>query len=141
MRKIIFLVSCAAIFILIGHEECHAFRCGSGFVSVGDIKPKVILECGQPTSKEKVGTKKEPGESTTNKTASGKSHKKGKKKKKAGTLQSEYEETSNKRIEQWYYNCGKDDFIYVLTFEGDALVKEETAGYGKGKSDCTGSDR
>jgi hypothetical protein len=140
MRKMIFLISSAAIFILIGHTECNAFRCGSGFAGVGDIKQKVVLECGQPTSKEKVGTKKEPGESTDD-TATGKRHKKSKRKKKAGTVRPEYEETSNRRIEKWYYNCGKDDFIYVLTFEGDVLTKEETGGYGKGKSDCAGSDR
>jgi hypothetical protein len=31
--------------------ECFAFRCGSGLVSSGDSKTRVLMTCGQPTSK------------------------------------------------------------------------------------------
>ena len=41
-----------------------------------------------------------------------------------------------KPVGRWYFNCGKNDFIYVLAFEGDTLKCEETGSYGKGKSDC-----
>jgi len=41
-------------------------------------------------------------------------------------------------IEKWYYNCGKGDFIYVLTFENGVLKNEETEGRGSGKSNCLG---
>ena len=35
----------------------HAFRCGDGLVSIGDSKGRVLIECGKPTFKEKVGDK------------------------------------------------------------------------------------
>jgi hypothetical protein len=35
-------------------------------------------------------------------------------------------EGEKKSTEKWYYNCGENDFIYVLTFEGTILKKEET---------------
>ena len=53
-----------------------------------------------------------------------------------------YGATRSKRgrpgIEKWYYNCGKGDFIYVLTFENGVLKSEETEGRGSGKSSCLG---
>ena len=58
MTKIIISVLVAAFFILSGSIESSAFRCGDGYVSVGDSKTKVLLECGKPTSKEKVRVKK-----------------------------------------------------------------------------------
>jgi len=142
MEKIIFFLSLAGAFIFFSYAECLAFRCGDGFVSTGDIKTKVIVECGQPTFKEKVGVKKETGISTLTRkmdAPKNKRHKKGKKK--DASLCAQCEETSNKRIEKWYYNCGDNDFIYILTFAGDTLIKEETGGYGKGISNCGGNDR
>lgn len=35
-----------------------------------------------------------------------------------------------------YYNCGDNDFIYVLTFEKDILIKEGDVGRGNGPSKC-----
>lgn len=141
MKKGVIFLFCASVLLFLDHVDCNAFRCGDGFVSVGDIKAKVILECGQPTSKEKVGVKKEVGDSTTKGATDAKKnrrHKGNKKKDKTDhpSLRSEYEGTSSKRIEKWYYNCGENDFIYMLTFEGDKLTHEEAGGYGKGKSDC-----
>ena len=42
------------VFLLSSPPPGHAFRCGSGMVSVGDSKGKVLIECGKPTFKEKV---------------------------------------------------------------------------------------
>jgi hypothetical protein len=125
MGKMSVLLSFIGLFLLLGYVESEAFRCGDGLVSIGDLKTKVLLECGEPSSKEKVGTQKRAKQGT---------HKKAR-------LQSESTETSGKRIEKWYYNCGDRDFIYILTFEGNALAKEETGGYGRGKSDCDGKNR
>jgi len=98
--------------------ESHAFRCGSGLVTTGDSKTKVLLTCGQPTNKER--SCEDPKEYRT----------KDAKVKKAGKC--------SKKGEVWYYNCGENDFIYALTFVNGKLVKEETEGRGKGKSDCLG---
>ncbi|MHB9096782.1 MAG: DUF2845 domain-containing protein [Syntrophales bacterium] len=114
----------AALMVLTVSGDARAFRCGSGLVNVGDKTGKVLIECGPPTHKEGVGTKTK-GKST--KTA----------REKAKREQGAYQETSRK-VERWFYNCGEHDFIYVLTFAGGVLEKEETEGYGKGKSDCLG---
>ncbi|MGA3209594.1 MAG: DUF2845 domain-containing protein [Syntrophales bacterium] len=58
MIRITISVLVAAFFILSGSVESSAFRCGDGYVSVGNSKTKVLLECGKPTSKEKVRLKK-----------------------------------------------------------------------------------
>jgi len=140
MKKGIIFLFCMSVFLFLGSVDCDAFRCGDGFVNVGDIKAKVILECGQPTSKEKMGVKKGTGEfHTKGKTEKSKQHKESKKKDKL--VRGEYEGVTNQKVEKWYYNCGENDFIYILTFEGDTLKHEETGGYGKGKSDCMGKGR
>jgi hypothetical protein len=130
MTKIIISVLVAAFFILSGSLESYAFRCGDGYVSVGDSKTKVLLECGKPTSKEKVRLKK------------GRHYRTGErekdKKDKKDKTKSTYLKEKKKPMEKWFYNCGENDFIYVLTFEGGILKKEETGSYGKGKSDCKG---
>jgi hypothetical protein len=95
----------------------HAFRCGDGLVSVGDSKGKVLIECGKPTFKEKVEDRETRNKATGTKTKGVK---------------------SSKTVEQWTYNCGKDDFIYILTFAGGKLVKEKTDGRGRGASECKG---
>ncbi len=128
MTKKIISALVAACLILIGGLECFAFRCGSGYVSVGDSKTKVLLECGKPTSKEKVRIKKgrhyrvevTEKEENRNKT------------------KGVYLKEKKKPVEKWYYNCGENDFVYVLIFEGGVLKNEEVGGYGKGKSDCKG---
>ncbi|MBN1663864.1 MAG: DUF2845 domain-containing protein [Deltaproteobacteria bacterium] len=114
---LIFMITFFCIFFM-KSRDCDAFRCGSGLVSAGDTKAKVLIECGNPTYTEK-GNKKSgtTGGSSRQKTG------------KAGS----------QRIDKWYYNCGDNDFIYVLEFESNVLQKENTAGRGKGPSDCRGN--
>jgi hypothetical protein len=124
MISMVFFVS----LIIAGNNICHAFRCGDGFVSVGDSKAKVLLECGKPTSKEKASAKKGKHSRVTEK-----------EKKKSGDSKRVYlAKEKKKSMEKWYYNCGENDFISILTFEGGILKSEESGGYGKGKSDCKG---
>ena len=118
--KIIKIASLCFIILCFFAAECFAFRCGSGLVSSGDSKTRVLVTCGQPTSK---------ATSCTNSQESTTTNKKGKikKTKKCGT-----------KADVWHYNCGNDDFIYALTFENGKLTNETTEGRGKGKSDCRG---
>jgi GH24 family phage-related lysozyme (muramidase) len=127
MTKIVISVLVAAFFILSGSLESYAFRCGDGYVSVGDSKTKVLLECGKPTSKEKVRSKKGRRYRTDER-----------EKDKSDKTKGTYLKEKKKPMEKWFYNCGENDFIYVLTFEGGILKSEETGSYGKGKSDCKG---
>jgi hypothetical protein len=50
------------------------------------------------------------------------------------TTRGTYSETSE-NVETWYYNCGRNKFIQILTFKGGVLVDIEGGGYGSGKAD------
>lgn len=107
-------------------DDGLAFRCGSGLVVEGDRTGKVLMECGPPTSKEVAGAPK-----------TGKSRTGSVKKTRKSSEPAQYRESAGK-VERWFYNCGDHDLLYVLTFEGGVLTKEETKGHGKGPSDCQG---
>jgi hypothetical protein len=105
--------------------DAYAFRCGSGMVTIGDSRSKVLATCGRPSSKEKV--------------SAAKSDRKKKKKK----IERDLSDSPKHRkyvagIEKWIYNCGDDDFIYALTFENGRLKNEDTEGRGSGRSECRG---
>ena len=119
MKIIKFCVLCFILSFFCAAES-FAFRCGSGLVSTGDSKARVLVICGQPTSK---ATSCVNSQVLTTTTKKGKI----KKTKKCGS-----------KADVWHYNCGNDDFIYVLTFENGKLANETTDGRGKGKSDCLG---
>jgi len=103
MKNVLLSVPVAVALLSIA-LDCSAFRCGAEVVSTGDSKANVLIKCGKPTHKDRMGAKK-----------------KGK-----------------RSVEKWYYNCGKDDFIYALTFENGILKNEEAQGRGRGESDCLG---
>ena len=119
-------VAVAAVLVLTLPGGAQAFRCGSGLVKIGDTTGKVLIECGPPTYKEGAGTK------TTEKSV---------KTAKTKDVPAERKTTrgTSRKVQRWFYNCGEHDFLYILTFEGGVLTKEETQGYGKGKSDCEGA--
>jgi len=112
------VVFTAGFFLSLTTSEALAFRCGGGVIGEGDTKSRVLIECGPPTYKDKVGARDIYYGNTG-------TRRKGSK--------------SSRQVEQWTYNCGEGDFIYVLTFEGGRLVREETNGRGKGKSQCRGN--
>jgi hypothetical protein len=119
------LVLAAVIFCWSG--DASAFRCnnGKGLVSQGDSKARVRIECGKPDDVEKVkSVTRGRSQGETIDTPSGK-------------LRDRVYAEETLAVEKWYYNCGENDFLYVLTFEGDILVKEDTAGRGTGPSRCT----
>ncbi|HQJ31019.1 MAG TPA: DUF2845 domain-containing protein [Syntrophales bacterium] len=116
LKRGIFPVGLSLTLLLALPLPLQAFRCGNGLVSVGDSKGKVLIECGKPTFKEKVADRETRRRTGTKKTGA----------------------KTTKSVEQWTYNCGKDDFIYILTFEGGKLVREETDGRGRGESECKG---
>jgi hypothetical protein len=116
----------ASVFCFLFVLEAQAFRCGDEVVGTGDSKAKVLIKCGKPTFQEKIGAKK----STRTK-----GQKRG-----AADKKNVYDtqHSTTKNVEKWSYNCGKNDFIYVLTFEGGVVVKEDTDGRGRGASECLG---
>jgi hypothetical protein len=117
----------AALLTLSSVGGVEAFRCGSGLVRVGDTTGKVLMECGPPTYKEGAGAKSKTKSIKTTEPA------------KAKPAERRSPRAASRKAERWFYNCGDHDFLYVLTFAGGVLEKEETQGYGKGKSDCQGA--
>jgi hypothetical protein len=129
MGKIAAVWGVAVFLTLLAPADSQAFRCGSGLVVIGDRTGKVLIECGPPTLKEGAGTATAAKTKQTKKTGS---------KATAAPVEPAKRPGSAGKVERWFYNCGEHDFLYVLTFEGGVLTKEETQGYGKGRSDCLG---
>ena len=116
----------AFVFCFLFVLEAQAFRCGDELVGTGDSKAKVLIKCGKPTFQEKVGTKKSTRTKGQKRVAEDK------------RVVYETRPATAKAVEKWSYNCGKDDFIYVLTFEGGVVTQEDTDGRGRGASECLG---
>lgn len=91
------------------------FRCGKKLVSVGDTTAEVIIKCGGPSMREFTGyeTRGDYKENISR-----------------GT----YREISQK-VEKWYYNCGRGNFIKILTFKSGILTSIEIGGRGSGQPD------
>ena len=110
MRKLIFLfVIIVGIFVIA--SSGLAFRCGINLVTKGDRKTKVIMTCGEPTSKKEKCGLHHP---------------------ETGICVDVWE--------VWTYNCGETDFFYELIFdENDILISDNSIGRGIGKSQCKGN--
>ncbi len=78
------------------------FRCGTDVIQLGDSNYRVLAKCGPPTQREFIGTNYNyPMPS--------------------GELRD---------VEQWIYNRGSTDFIYMLMFQGGALIDITRGGRG-----------
>ena len=55
MRHIIFLIFVVVIFTASACFSDDSMTCGSDLVSVGDLKPSVLIKCGNPFLKEDIG--------------------------------------------------------------------------------------
>lgn len=122
MQKGLMLVLIVFIMIAVVAIDVHAFRCGNEIVTAGDSEAIVLSRCGPPTYKKDVKTE------TRGTTGGGYFR---------GYYGGQYSEETVV-VEEWYYNCGENDFIYILTFKAGVLLKETSAGYGSGESDCKG---
>lgn len=115
MIKYVILI---VFFLLTSTDFSFAFRCGLDLATTGYTKKQVREACGKPSFTETVCADDEiiiiP-------------QKKNKSKK------------CKKKVEQWHYNCGEGDFIYILTFEKGILIKETATGRGHGSSECGGN--
>jgi hypothetical protein len=78
------------------------FRCGTEVIQLGDSNYRVLAKCGPPTTKEFIGTNYNyPMPS--------------------GELRD---------VEQWIYNRGSTDFVYMLMFQGGVLIDLTLGGRG-----------
>ena len=117
---IICLISSLSPFIT--SVPCYAldvFRCGSEIVENGDTAFEVGGKCGGPDYREitvlevKKSSRKKKTTRRTITVYTG----------------SDYSGVSS-GDEKWYYDCGPNRFIYILTFSGSKLIKVERGGYG-----------
>lgn len=107
-----------------------SFKCGPRIVRTGDTTLDVLNACGEPTFREHVGTEygglyareqRESEEGTGRDVTRGR-----------------YSEFSVD-VERWYYDCGRNKLIRILTFKGGILRDIEVGrDYGVGASDCIG---
>jgi len=110
MRKLIFLFTIISGILIIASNG-WTFRCGLALVSTGDSESKVLVTCGEPTSK------KQQCEYRNSETG-----------------------ICVQEKDIWTYNCGEGNFFYELTFnEKDILIQEKTTGRGIGNSQCNGN--
>lgn len=111
MKKTIICLCFVLAGVFIFSSHGWSFRCGVGLISTGDTKVKTSYTCGNPTSKEQKCL--------------------------------DWNRTTGicvNKGETWYYNCGDNDFMYVLVFdESGTLISESDAGRGFGSSDCRGN--
>ena len=119
--RMLFLV--VLMMIVIVAVDAYAFRCRNEIVTTGNSECVVLSRFGPPTYKQEVNT--ETRGTTVGRYYRGHYY---------GGMYSE----ETVVVEEWYYNCGENDFIYILTFKAGVLEKETSAGYGSGASDCKG---
>ncbi len=103
--KVVFLILASlfiAAFPVNADDSLTSLRCNSGVISIGASKPEVVANCGEPSSK---GTVDRRVHSSTNRV--------------------EYIQ-----IEEWTFNFGPRDFIYVLEFDGTKLIAIKRGGRG-----------
>ncbi|MCP3940193.1 MAG: DUF2845 domain-containing protein [Desulfobacteraceae bacterium] len=107
MKRIIICIFC----LLISTNTAFALRCGNNLISVGDLKNKVRVNCGEPISKEVIGYIDRVESETTN----------GKKLKKRIRVT---------KIEEWIIKIQSQGTTYYhsLVFEGNTLAKIKAAG-------------
>lgn len=110
MKKLTVPLFLVIMSLLIMTDSGWAFTCGTNLITLGDSKTKLLLTCGEPTSKESMCLERH---------------------RETGACIN--------RGQAWKYNCGDNDFFYSLVFDEDGtLIKEGTEGRGMGRSNCGG---
>jgi hypothetical protein len=122
------ILSCVFItfvILIIYPVIASGWSCGREIVWVGDSKSKVLSRCGRPDSSS-VTSQKESGSV-------------GGKIRSSGRFRGGYSSTTV-TTEVWTYDCGRNDYLYELTFEGDTLKKIESVGSGTSYDGCRSAE-
>jgi len=106
------------------------FKCGARIVRIGDTSLEVLNTCGEPSFREYVGTESGGFYSRERREWDSESDR--------SLTRGRYGEFSVD-VERWYYDCGRNKFIRILTFKGGILRGIRMGrDYGVGASDCIG---
>jgi hypothetical protein len=103
MKIVLFvlLIVFSVVYPAIGDDSLTSLRCKSGLIAIGTNKLEVVSKCGEPNSKGTVERRAQGG------------------------TRAEYVQ-----IEEWTYNFGRSDFIYVMEIEGASLTAIRRGGRG-----------
>ena len=85
--------------LLLQGAPAAALRCGSELIDEGDLKHEVLRACGEPVSREIIGTSERPGQGSRENVL---------------------------LLEEWIIESRR--YYYSLIFEGNRLVRIEDAG-------------
>ncbi len=96
-------------------SPAFALRCGSDLVGEGDIAALVLQRCGEPVHRQSWQKELREG------------------------VGSSRETRRSVEVEEWTYNFGPSDFVYLLTFENGTLAAIRSTGRGYAKEE--GNDR
>jgi len=97
LRRHLFCLLLAGL--LLPASQAAALRCGSDLIDEGDLKFQVLRACGEPLSREIIGTSERPGRGSR-----------------------EYVLL----LEEWIFEINR--YYYSLIFEGNRLVRIEDVG-------------
>ena len=97
LRRYLFCLLLAGL--LLPAPQAVALRCGSELIDEGDLKHEVLQACGEPISREIIGTSERPGRGSRENVL---------------------------LLEEWIIDSGR--YYYSLIFEGNRLVRIEDAG-------------
>jgi len=123
-------------FIFCTYSNCLAFRCGKEVTSSSDPKSVVEAKCGQP---DYVTTERQfRGGYSESYGSVGQSNRYGRSQYQSGRSGGYTEDEII--FENWHYNCGENDFIYVIRFENDRQISENTLSRGNRGKKCLSSD-
>ncbi len=104
--------------ILPDSAMADSMRCGDSIISAGDSKAKTILRCGNPFYQEKVEV-----QSAQQSRTKGQIQKRDKYT--SDFTADTFSTSSSVGIEKWYYKLGEGQFMRIITFNGDTIIKIE----------------
>ena len=101
-------------------EAASAFRCGTRIVNIGDTKWEVLNKCGPPQWQEAWEEKRID---RVYRAPDLDFHRSRESRYPLGVV-------TYVPVEEWTYNLGPSQFMRILRFEGNRLIRIETGGYG-----------
>ena len=111
MKKVLIIYGFLLVVVLGAFPSAEAFRCNARIVSVGEQKFDILAKCGEPTFRD---WREEAVTETFY----------------DPLLKRIVKHKAHILVEEWTYNLGPHNLLYILQFENSKLVKIRTGGYG-----------
>ncbi|MFH1288658.1 MAG: DUF2845 domain-containing protein [bacterium] len=134
MMKNVLIPFC--LLLLTTFNYTYSFLYNGRIISEGDRKIDVLSKCGEPSYKETRREEQKIEKRFLIKNIQGYGKNNSKDSNNEDTSHTSYitvplwEKKTDKDVEEWIYNFGPSDFVQILSFEEDNLVKIEMGNYG-----------